>query len=219
MTVAGWLMRLTQLQTDAKQDGMLRQVILNKPLILASSSPARRALLTQARLAFSWQPSPFDEEAAKANVAAMSIPEQCVFLAEGKARVVSVANPDAWVLGGDQIAELDGEALFKPGHVAANEAILARLAGRSHRQHCAACLYLNGELVQRFYECITLTMRDLSEAEIKGYVAADRPMDCCAGYRYEQLGKWLFAKVAGSTEGIMGLPLQPIVCYLAQHVA
>ena len=187
------------------------------PLILGSSSPARRQLLTALSVPFTWQASDFDEEAAKKELAHLGISEQCQALADGKARVLSQQQPHALVLAADQMGEYDGEVLSKPYTQSKNNAMLQRLSGQRHWQHSAACLYHQGQCIQRFYERIELWMQPLSTAEIAAYVQADQPLLCCGGYRFEALGRCLFAQVKGSTEGVMGLPLQPIVAYLCRE--
>jgi septum formation protein len=187
------------------------------PLVLGSSSPARRQLLTDLTVPFTWQASDFDEETAKIGVTSLPIAEQCRHLADGKALSISRQQPESLVLAADQMGEFDGKVLSKPHTVANNVAMLQQLSGKRHWQHSAACLYHRGECIQRFYECIELVMQPLSKAEIEAYVQADQPMRCCGGYRFEALGRCLFAQVSGSTEGVMGLPLQSIVAYLCSQ--
>lgn len=187
------------------------------PLVLGSSSPARRQLLTNLTVPFTWQASDFDEESAKTGIASLPIAEQCRHLADGKALSISHQQPEALVLAADQMGEFDGQVLAKPHTVANNVAMLKKLSGQRHWQHSAACLYHNGRCLQRFYERIELVMQPLSAAEIEAYVQTDQPMRCCGGYRFEALGRCLFAQVTGSTEGVMGLPLQPIVAYLCSQ--
>jgi septum formation protein len=189
-------------------------VKLTKDLVLASKSPARRALLASCGLLFTVSPSHFDETAAKQQFAEMSVASLSLQLARGKAALVSQQQPDMLVLAADQIAFFDGQILGKPKSVCANIEGLKRLRGQQHQQHSSACIYLNGTCLATFHECIDLHMHDLSDQEISDYVAQDQPMQCCAGYRFEGRGRWLFSAVQGSSEGVMGLPLMPILNYL-----
>lgn len=197
-----------------KTDTIPMKIQCDPPLILASESPARRLLLEQSGVPFTMQGSPFDEEGAKEQIAHLAVAEQSRFLAHGKAKAVSADRPGHLVLAADQIASFHDQAIFKPITESNNIDLLCTLSGQVHAQHSSACLYLNGECVQDFYECIQMHMHALTRAAYTAYVKADQPMRCCAGYRFEGKGRLLFAKIEGSTEGVMGLPLMPILSYL-----
>lgn len=197
-----------------KTDTIPMKIQCDPPLILASESPARRLLLEQSGVPFTMQASSFDEEGAKEQIAHWAVPEQSRYLAHGKAKVVSADRPGHLVLAADQIASFHDEAIFKPMTERLNIDLLCKLSGQVHAQHSSACLYLNGECLQDFYECIKMHMHRLSRDSCRAYVKADQPMRCCAGYRFEGRGRLLFSMIEGSTEGVMGLPLMPILSYL-----
>lgn len=188
-------------------------------LILASGSAARRKLLEEAGLAFTVISSPFDEDAAKAEEAfrSMPLPQRALMLARGKAKAVSRLHPDALVIGGDQICELEGEALSKPGTHDKAAHQLMQLQGRTHFQHSAVCLYQDGLCLWEHVATAELTMRPLNEVEINAYLHRDTPYGSAGSYRFEAGGAALFSPVKGNRETIMGLPLTPLLDALEQY--
>ena len=109
-------------------------------LLLASTSPARRTLLSSLGVPFSCEAPGVDEEVAPGT----SPRDAVAHLAERKARAVATRHPDAWVLGSDQLLDLDGRALGKPPDRAAAEAQLRALSGRTHLLHTGVCLVRPG---------------------------------------------------------------------------
>ncbi len=175
-------------------------------LVLASTSPYRKRLLERLRVPFDAVAPDCDEGAVKR---AGHAPDAVArLLARAKAESVRATHAGAFVLGGDQVAELDGEVLDKPGSVAAAEAQLARLAGRSHRLLTAIHLAGPDGFAREHLEVHHLRMRSLDAAAIARYVAADRPLDCCGSYRVESLGVALFERIEGEDfTAIEGIPL------------
>jgi septum formation protein len=137
-------------------------------------------------------------------------------LALGKAQSLADSYPDALILGADQMAELDGERLHKPGTAEAAAAQLRRLAGRTHRLITAVTLLrgVDGR-AETIVDVHELTMRPLSQRAIEAYVARDAPLDCAGSYRIEALGIALFERVSGADfTAIVGLPLTAVVTLL-----
>lgn len=192
----------------------MAQIVQFKDIILASISPLRRELLQSAGLRFEVMASPYDEEEHKSEVADLPIPQQALYLAEGKAKTVSERYPDHLVIAADQIGEFDGRPLFKPHNAQAAVDMLFSMQGKTHYQHCAACIYQQGEKCVGYIDSIAMTMRELSRTDIEAYVDIDQPLSCCGAYRYEGIGKYLFAKVDGCYESILGLPLLSVLNYL-----
>lgn len=182
-------------------------------LILGSTSKYRRALLEPLGWTFESMATPFDEEAAKPGLAHLPVGERALHLARGKALAVSALHPDAWVIGGDQIAEVDGETLSKPRTAELARAQLARLAGRTHRLHTAVVLSHGASgRVESALDVHALTMRPLDAAAIARYVERDQPLDCAGSYRIEASGIALFASVAGEDHtAVVGLPVTRLV--------
>lgn len=183
------------------------------PLILASGSSIRQQMLKSVGLTFSVVPSGVEEDTIKAAMKEAPIAELAAALARAKTLAVSAHHPDAYTIGADQICvSAEGEILSKPNSYARAEAQLASLAGKTHTQHCAVTLARGTEVLWAFHDTATLTMRALSPAEIRAYVAADAPLSSCGAYKFEGLGRHLFAKVVGDHDVIQGLALVPLLC-------
>ena len=187
---------------------------MSQRIILASTSPYRRALMKRLGVAFEVLAPPFDEEAAKPALAHLDVEALSLELARGKARSVSALHPEAIVIGSDQIATIDGARLDKPGTHALACAQLQRLRGRSHRL-VTALVVSRGDEVREAIDVHTLFMRDLSDSQIDDYVRRDAPLDCAGSYKIESLGVALLERVVGEdASAIEGLPLMRLVSML-----
>jgi len=184
------------------------------PLILASGSTIRQQMLKAVGLQFSVEPSGVDEDKVKATIAHLSIPEQAIALAAAKVLHVSARYPDAFTIGADQLCVGAGTVWSKPGSYEAAEAQLAALSGITHQQHCGMALARGEEIIWTHAGVAHLTMRALTPAEIHAYVAADAPLSSCGAYKFESLGRHLFATVAGDHDVIQGLALVPLLAQL-----
>jgi septum formation protein len=173
------------------------------PLILASTSPYRRALLERLRLPFTVLAPQLDETPLPRETAAHT----ALRLAEAKARAVA-ASP-ALVIGSDQVAELDGQQLGKPGtHPAAVEQLRA-MRGREVVFHTALALFnTNSGAVRIANIPTTVTFRPLTDAQIERYLALEQPYDCAGSARVESLGIALAARIVSEDPtALIGLPL------------
>lgn len=175
-------------------------------LVLASTSVYRRELLDRLGLEVTATAPNCDEEALKDQ--ALSPVQLAAHLARAKAASVAPRWPDAYIIGSDQLVELDGEVLGKPGSAEQAIAQLDRLQGRSHHLITAfALLHPDGPVTEHIDRHV-LHMRALSLTEIKRYVAADRPLDCAGSYKIEARGIALCERIEGADfTAIMGLPL------------
>jgi septum formation protein len=183
-------------------------------LVLASTSPYRRQLLERLGLAFEAAAPACDEAAEKARG-----PEEplalAAHLARAKATSLRASHPGRYLLGGDQIAAVDGAILDKPGTEARAREQLARLCGREHRLITAICLAHPDGALDEHVDVCRLVMRPLEADEIARYVAHDRPLDCCGSYRVERLGVALFESIdAPDFTAIEGLPLMKVAATL-----
>ncbi len=175
------------------------------PLILASTSPYRRAQLEQLGVPFSCEAPGVDERAAEPQGATPR--EVAAALARAKALAVAARHPGAIVIGGDQVCVLDDEVLHKPGSAERAVEQLARLAGRTHRLISAICV-ARGERCVCHEDVTELDMRPLSEEERRRYVEADQPLDCAGSYKLEARGVTLFSAIRSADHSaIQGLPL------------
>ena len=180
-------------------------------LILASKSAARRAMLENAGVAFTVRVADVDEDALKrprVDPAALAVE-----LAQAKALAVSRADPEAWVLGGDQTLSLDGGLISKAPTLDAARERLSVMRGRTHQLHSGAALARNGALVWSGVDSVTMRMRDFSDVFLETYLAAEGEalLDCVGSYRLEGLGAQLFEAVEGDYFTVLGLPLWPVL--------
>jgi len=202
-------------------------------LVLASTSPYRRALLGRLGLPFEIHGPGVDEEAARGQGVD---PEALVVgLARAKAETVarrlsdgprrSDGSGDLMVIGSDQVAELQGEILGKPGTPEKARAQLRALAGREHRLLTALCVIRRGEgqgekrpwLRREALDVHLLRLRPLTDAQIARYVDRDQPLDCAGSYKVEGAGIALFEWIRGDDfTGVVGLPLTKLVAILAE---
>ncbi len=181
------------------------------PLILASGSAARAQLLAGIAIPFVVVKPRVDEREVEAPlVEAKARPQDIAQgLADAKALDVSAHMPGRFVLGSDQVLEIEGELLHKPEGREGAKAHLQRLSNKTHLLHSAATLARDGKVVAQAYDVARLTMRELTERFIETYLnaAGDAVLGSVGAYQIEGLGQHLFAQVEGNPATIMGLPL------------
>nr|WP_246728293.1 Maf family protein [Microvirga terricola] len=186
------------------------------PLLLASTSRTRRALLESAGIPIETQSPGIDERAVEA--AAMDLPplDLARRLASEKSLAVSRAHPERIVLGADQVLDCGDKVFHKPVDRAAARRQLQALSGRTHRLHSAGALAKGGEIVAGFAVIAHLTMRALDDDAINLYLdlAGPEVLNSVGVYHYEGLGVHLFERVEGDHSTILGLPLLPLVAAL-----
>ena len=174
-------------------------------LILASTSPYRRELLQRLRLPFGVV-SPEVDETAMAGERPLGLARR---LAAAKAEAVAALHPGAVVIGSDQVAELDGAALGKPGDHGRATAQLRTMRGRRVLFHTAVAVVRRAT---GFHACesatVTVTFRDLGDDEIERYLLAETPYDCAGSAKIETLGIALVDAVdSDDPTALIGLPL------------
>jgi septum formation protein len=173
------------------------------PLILASTSPYRRALLERLGLPF----ETVSPEVSEEHLPGEPPTERAVRLARAKAQAVSARRPEAIVIGSDQVAAADGQVLDKPGDAQTCHAQLAALSGTAARFH-TACTVLGG--FERFthLDTTTVVFRSLTTEEIERYIKREQPFDCAGGFKAEALGIALFDRIESTDPtALIGLPL------------
>ncbi|MEO0412918.1 MAG: Maf family nucleotide pyrophosphatase [Pseudomonadota bacterium] len=184
-------------------------------LILASQSPARRAVLEGAGIPFDVRPARLDEEELKRSLAAQNVKarDMADALAEAKAIKVSARAGEALVLGGDQILVCNDILFDKPADMDHAAAHLAALSGKEHQLQTALVLAQNGESIWRHVSAAKLKMRPLSPAAISTYLeaAGEGVLTSVGAYKLEGLGAQLFERIDGDYFTILGLPLLPLL--------
>jgi septum formation protein len=175
-------------------------------LLLASTSPARRALMDALGLPYRAVAPEVDEE-----VPAGTLPHHAVaLLAERKARAVSARYPLALVIGADQLVAFEGQALGKPPDQAAARRQLRALRGTVHDILTGLCVLGPGFLANEV-DTARMTVRALSDEEVEGYLATGEWQGCAGAYRVEGRGQALFSRLEGDRTSIQGLPMQRVV--------
>ncbi len=174
-------------------------------IVLASGSPYRRELLGRLGLAFeSWSPD-IDESAHPGETPAATATR----LAREKARAAETRWPEAWVIGSDQVADVDGRAVSKPGSLENARRQLRELSGRTVIFHTALCVAHAAR--RRVHERMVTTevaFRRLSDAEIERYLAREPALDCAGSAKSEGLGISLLSRLGGDDPtALVGLPL------------
>ncbi|MEA2832412.1 MAG: nucleoside triphosphate pyrophosphatase [Methylobacteriaceae bacterium] len=192
-----------------------------KPLILASKSSARAALLKQTRIPFVIEAADIDEREAEAPLRASGAGARDIaaHLARTKAQAVAANHRDHIVLGADQTLALDNRMFTKPA--SRNEALeqLRALSGQEHALHSAICLARAGKILFEATETARMQMRPLSEPFLTAYAeAAGAALSASVGaYQVESLGIHLFESIAGDHSSILGLPLIPLLAFLRRN--
>ncbi|MEO7242839.1 MAG: Maf family nucleotide pyrophosphatase [Variovorax sp.] len=178
---------------------------MQRLLILASTSPYRRELMQRLGLPFEVH-APQIDESPQANEAPV---ELALRLALAKAHAVAERFPQALVIGSDQVADLDGEALGKPGDHARATAQLQRMRGRTLTFHTAVALACHADgFLQHDSAAVRVTLRQLSDVAIETYLQREQPYDCAGSAKSEGFGIALLEAVeSDDPTALIGLPL------------
>jgi septum formation protein len=172
---------------------------LTRPLILASASPQRRAILADAGIPFEVRPANVEEETA-------GDPAE---VAERNARRKATAVPGPLVLGADTVVALDGTIYGKPSDEAQARAYLGALNGRTHEVVGAIALAQDGEVVAAAVETTRVTFRRRRDDEIARYVATGEWIGRAGGYAIqEEGGSFMVERIDGDYLNVVGLPLE-----------
>jgi len=190
-------------------------------IILASKSRIRQKILEESKINCIVKPSNVDEESIKESLLKEGASPEIISknLAELKANKVSQKITGKLVLGADSVIDLRGKIISKP--VDRDEAlkILKDLNGQTHYLISSVCISQNGSMIWNYTEKASLTMKKMSEDELKVYLAKinNATLYSYNVYQIEGVGRSLFSKIDGDENTIMGLPIKKIKEYLNNH--
>lgn len=188
----------------------------NARIILASTSAIRRKTLSAAGVAHEAVRPGADEEALKRQFLAAGLDNGDLALALGRAKALSIDAPGAFVIGADQIMEMDGEIFDKPRTRSEAADRLSRCAGRAHRLINGVAVARGGAVVFEHADVATLHMRPMTKAEIDAYLerAGEEVLSSVGAYQVEALGARLFDRIDGDFFTVLGLSLFPLLRFL-----
>jgi len=192
--------------------------MINK-IILASRSGVRKKILNQNGINCEVMPANVDEEIVKESLLKEKATPEIISknLAELKANKVSEKKPNKLVLGADSVIDLHSQLISKPENREDAIKILKKLNGQKHQLISSVCISKNGSMIWNFTDASVLTMKKLNLNEIKSYLAKIRDEELYAYgvYQIEANGRYLFSKIEGDENTIMGLPVKQIKEYLS----
>jgi septum formation protein len=176
-----------------------------RKLILASTSPYRRSLLERLGIPF----TPLAPRCEEKIDPSLSAPELVKHLALAKAASLVQDYPDSIIIGSDQVLESRGRIIGKPGSPERAREQLYEMAGGAHTFYTGLAV-IDAANILRFSDCVpfTVTLRRLTETEIRDYVSRENPVDCAGSFKIEGLGIALMEKMEGDDyTALIGLPL------------
>lgn len=189
----------------------------HKELILASGSRIRRSLLQSAGISFTVAPADLDESAIrnqmKSKPGSTEPSDVAAALASAKAKAISRENPDALVIGADQILALGERVYEKPKDITTARENLMALRAQTHQLYSAVALGESGEIVWSEVARADLMVRAFSDEFLDEYLArlGDGALESVGGYHLEGLGIQLFDHIEGDYFTVLGLPMLPLI--------
>ena len=192
-----------------------------KQIILASKSEVRKKILEKNKIDCKVKPSNVDEDSVKESLLKEKATPTIISknLAELKANKISQRFTDEMVLGADSIIDLEGEIISKPENRLEALTILKKLNGKTHQLISSVCISRGGSMIWNYTDKASLTMKQMSDEELKFYLAkiSDEALYAYNVYQIEGEGSSLFSKIEGDEDTIMGLPIKKIKEYLNSH--
>lgn len=194
--------------------------MIQAPVILASKSAARAAVLRGAGVLFETRDAGVDEDILKAEMLSRGAgpAEVAVALAREKALAVSQSNP-GFVIGADQTLDFQGRLYDKPQSLQSAAERLRAMRGLPHALHSAVSVARKGEIVWQTLSSAELDMRDFTDAFLNDYLALEGPdlLTSVGAYRLEGRGVQLFSDIRGDYFTILGLPLPGLLAFLREE--
>ena len=194
--------------------------MVNK-IILASKSKVRKKILQENGVSCFVKPANIDEDLIKESLIEKGETPEIISknLAELKANKISQNLNDELVIGADSIIDLDGNIISKPSNREEALTILKKLNGKKHYLISSVCIARNGSMIWNYTDKAMLTMKNLSEDDLKNYLSkiSDENLYAYNVYQIEGEGRNLFASINGDEDTIMGLPIKKIKEYLKTY--
>ena len=192
-----------------------------KSIILASRSGIRKKILETNGIKFEVIPAEVDEDLIKESLLKENATPKLISknLAELKANKVSQKKNGNLVLGADSMIDLNGEIVSKPSNREEAFKILQKLNGKKHHLISSVCISKNGSMVWNYTDKAGLTMKQMADEKLKSYLSKIRDEELYAYnvYQIEGEGRYLFSKIEGDENTIMGLPIKQIKEYLIKY--
>ena len=190
-------------------------------IVLASKSGVRKKILEENKIKCRVEPSNVDEETIKESLLKNKASPEIISknLAELKANKISQKIAEKLVLGADSVIDLNGKIISKPINRDEALKILLELNGQTHHLISSVCISQNGSMIWNYTDKASLTMKQMSESELKSYLAkiSDEALYAYNVYQIEGEGRSLFSKIDGDKDTIMGLPVKKIKEYLNNY--
>ena len=190
-------------------------------IILASKSGVRKKILEENKIKCIVQPSNVDEDSVKNSLLKENATPEIISknLAELKANKISQKSDGSLVLGADSVIDFKGKIISKPTSRKEALEILRDLNGQTHHLISSVCISQNGSMVWNYTDKASLTMKQMNEDELIGYLAkiSDEALYAYNVYQIEGEGRSLFSKIDGDDNTIMGLPVKKIKEYLNNY--
>ena len=190
-------------------------------IILASKSVVRKKILEENGISCVVEPANIDEDLIKESLLNKGESPQIISknLAELKANKISNKKNEKLVLGADSIIDYNGNIISKPSNREEALAILKKLNGQKHYLISSVCISKNGSMIWNYTDKAVLTMKQMTNNELKSYLAKikDETLYAYNVYQIEDEGRSLFSKIEGDEDTIMGLPIKHIKKYLKNY--
>jgi len=185
----------------------------SSPLVLASKSASRRAMLDAAGIVYQAVPADLDERALEASLTGALPHDTALALADAKALAVSETQAGALVLGSDSLVVVDGRRFDKPASRVDAADHLRFFSGRTMELHSAAALARDGRIVWHHADVARLAVRTLSDDFIAWYLEREWPAvsGCVGVFRIEAMGPHLFEAITGDQFTVLGMPLLAVL--------
>ena len=191
---------------------------MSDKIILASKSKVRKKILEENGISCSVEPANVDEDLVKEGLLEEGASTKIISknLAELKANFISQKKNGELVLGADSVIDLNGIIVSKPSNRVEALKILKKLNGKKHHLISSVCISINGSMIWNYTDKAGLTMKQISDNELKFYLSKIKDEDLYAYnvYQIEGEGRSLFSKIEGDENTIMGLPVKQMKEYL-----